>query len=772
MKAQSQPPVAEARQAAAARSSSGRQAIGLTAFVDNRPAAAAQRKLADALRDSPGMVAQRLQLRGVFGDAAQFRGGPEDTRADLERVSVPRSNKTGLPDGLKSGVESLSGISLDNVKVHYGSAQPAQLNALAYAQGAEIHVAPGQERHLPHEAWHVVQQAQGKVAPTINVDGVPVNDDERLEHEADSMGAKALAGASPGAAGQLSQTMPELSSSHLAQFKDLSDKEVAQIDQKAWDAAIAATLNHRPANQKPVKIDDGEDDDQDAITRIRGKNNEILEVKYYPENPTFSRTNRSVRLGQMTALFNHELVYHGSHEVLANYNTDLEDADDEHFAMFDPARRDNLLESTVAALEQMTDVKARLTYINWWEADVKTHADWDESRQPSERLEGKKWVTKTARALRNRFASKGGKRGRNDRDVSHRGPLQRVEKVVIKHAKKGARLEFGTPGEAASYAVAEGFAEDEQLETLTELIKESEHEGEFNTRDDFQEFVEKLVAPETSESDEDAALQLCFDGEENLRKEITRLLTEAHVEKGSVASQADHYVTRMTEVLQSLENSEFGVRWRIMEDKEKQVVAERLLHAMLSIGTHVSAHGREDLGENMEERSAIAHGSFLFGSQTHAPGDMDVILDRAKEKEAVIPVPMKTRGMKGDTMTIGTKHNLVDTMAGIPVWGGEDLSQMEPAALWEQAEGPINEYIKAAREEEDQGKAYRKWVNIAICLDYILERIDPETASGLEDAIKRANGLIVSGGKKAEAFDDVPDACKKAIKEINSQLEK
>ena len=50
----------------------------------------------------------------------------------------------------------------------------------------------GQERHLPHEAWHVVQQAQGRVKPTMQLqDGVPVNDDQGLEHEADAMGARA-----------------------------------------------------------------------------------------------------------------------------------------------------------------------------------------------------------------------------------------------------------------------------------------------------------------------------------------------------------------------------------------------------------------------------------------------------------------------------------------------------------------------------------------------------------------------------------------------------
>jgi len=102
-------------------------------------------------------------------------------------------NDTGLPDNLKSGIENLSGFAMDDVKVHYNSSQPAQLNAHAYAQGTDIHIASGQEKHLPHEAWHVVQQKQGRVMPTMQMKGrVNVNDDAGLEKEADVMGAKAL----------------------------------------------------------------------------------------------------------------------------------------------------------------------------------------------------------------------------------------------------------------------------------------------------------------------------------------------------------------------------------------------------------------------------------------------------------------------------------------------------------------------------------------------------------------------------------------------------
>ncbi|MEM0577634.1 eCIS core domain-containing protein [Flavobacterium polysaccharolyticum] len=104
-----------------------------------------------------------------------------------------KANNTGLPDNLKSGIENLSGHSMDDVKVHYNSDKPAQLNAHAYAQGSQIHIASGQEKHLPHEAWHVVQQKQGRVKPTMQMKGkVNVNDDKGLEKEADIMGEKAL----------------------------------------------------------------------------------------------------------------------------------------------------------------------------------------------------------------------------------------------------------------------------------------------------------------------------------------------------------------------------------------------------------------------------------------------------------------------------------------------------------------------------------------------------------------------------------------------------
>ena len=117
--------------------------------------------------------------------------------ANLQRQAdtapPPRPNNTGLPNDLKAGIESLSGMSMDHVRVHRNSDKPATVQAHAYAQGSDIHLGPGQEKHLPHEAWHVVQQAQGRVRPTMQLQRVAINDDPGLEAEADAMGARAAA---------------------------------------------------------------------------------------------------------------------------------------------------------------------------------------------------------------------------------------------------------------------------------------------------------------------------------------------------------------------------------------------------------------------------------------------------------------------------------------------------------------------------------------------------------------------------------------------------
>jgi len=133
-----------------------------------------------------------MQLQSLVGNQDVAQRATIQRKENENEEEDKRKNRTGLPDNLKTGIETLSGVDLSDVKVHYNSDKPAQIQALAYAQGNEIHLGPGQEAHLPHEAWHVVQQKQGRVKPTMMNGDVPINDNPELEAEADRMGQKAL----------------------------------------------------------------------------------------------------------------------------------------------------------------------------------------------------------------------------------------------------------------------------------------------------------------------------------------------------------------------------------------------------------------------------------------------------------------------------------------------------------------------------------------------------------------------------------------------------
>ena len=173
---------------------------GKASISDNRATAVMQQKLAGAIQQKEDdeekvqgkFIAQLAskeeeELQGKFIQQATKDEEEIQGKFTAQRVE----NKTGMPDNLKAGVEKLSGLDMSDVRVHYNSSKPAQVQAHAYTQGTSIHVAPGQEQHLAHEAWHVAQQKQGRVQPTTTVAGMSVNDNPGLEAEADRMGARA-----------------------------------------------------------------------------------------------------------------------------------------------------------------------------------------------------------------------------------------------------------------------------------------------------------------------------------------------------------------------------------------------------------------------------------------------------------------------------------------------------------------------------------------------------------------------------------------------------
>jgi hypothetical protein len=112
------------------------------------------------------------------------------------------SNQTGIPTPVLRKMEHFFGQDFSDVRVHANSPAAPGMGAIAYTQGHSLHFAPGQfqpgtlagQQLLGHELTHVVQQRAGRVQPLVRLkSGVALNEDARLEREADAQGAKAAA---------------------------------------------------------------------------------------------------------------------------------------------------------------------------------------------------------------------------------------------------------------------------------------------------------------------------------------------------------------------------------------------------------------------------------------------------------------------------------------------------------------------------------------------------------------------------------------------------
>lgn len=103
-----------------------------------------------------------------------------------ERPKQRGPNLTGIPTQMKLDFEQRSGLSFDDVRVHYNSDKPRKIRALAYTQIPQVHIGPGQERHLRHELGHVVQQKNGIVSPTLLINGGRICTNPDFEKRADS----------------------------------------------------------------------------------------------------------------------------------------------------------------------------------------------------------------------------------------------------------------------------------------------------------------------------------------------------------------------------------------------------------------------------------------------------------------------------------------------------------------------------------------------------------------------------------------------------------
>lgn len=202
--------------------------------------------------DTGSRASARRQMQAMADGSARVRQ-LQSQAASLQAGARQSNASGGLPSRLKSGIESLSGMNMDHVRVNLNSDRPARLQAHAYAQGSDIHIAPGQERHLPHEAWHVVQQMQGRVKPTMQLKhGVPVNDDAGLESEADRMGAQALAAGTLQAMPHEATGAPVMQTGVVAQLASML--VLIGLPQDRKDLAVNTELEEKNFGVKSVLL--------------------------------------------------------------------------------------------------------------------------------------------------------------------------------------------------------------------------------------------------------------------------------------------------------------------------------------------------------------------------------------------------------------------------------------------------------------------------------------------------------------------------------------
>jgi len=161
---------------------------------DNRETSALQSGLVGAIQRAED---EEELLQGKF-ETAQLAEDEEELLQGKFETAQRAENNTGMPDGVKAQMEDSFGTDFSGVRIHPDSSSAPEVGALAYTQGTDIHFAPGQfkpdtsagQQLLAHELTHVIQQAEGRVSPTTEVAGMPVNDDISLETEADIMGER------------------------------------------------------------------------------------------------------------------------------------------------------------------------------------------------------------------------------------------------------------------------------------------------------------------------------------------------------------------------------------------------------------------------------------------------------------------------------------------------------------------------------------------------------------------------------------------------------
>ena len=182
-----------------------------------------QQKLADTTPHvSENNATDTLQLKPVeheeeLEDLEEQPIQKKDNPSPTDTSSNTTSSPSQLSTDVRGKMEGAFQTDFSNVNIHKNSSKAKDMGAYAFAQGNDIHFAPGQynpatpkgQELIGHELTHVVQQRSGRVKPTTQAKGLPVNNDTELEREADNMGAKAAKGEAADINTQIKEEEPE-----------------------------------------------------------------------------------------------------------------------------------------------------------------------------------------------------------------------------------------------------------------------------------------------------------------------------------------------------------------------------------------------------------------------------------------------------------------------------------------------------------------------------------------------------------------------------------
>jgi LysM repeat protein len=184
---------------------------------------------------SHSLIQPKVQSKIVPAIQSKLKSG---ILQSIQKKRAEQESSTKLPDNVQAKMENSFGEDFSDVNIHDNSTKAEDLGAKAFAQGKDVHFAPGEfqpnskqgQELIGHELTHVVQQKEGKVQGGDVHGKDMVNQDVSLEKEADDAGKLASEGLSVevnglGSGVQMKDDKEEKQEVDTTEAKDVSFQE-------------------------------------------------------------------------------------------------------------------------------------------------------------------------------------------------------------------------------------------------------------------------------------------------------------------------------------------------------------------------------------------------------------------------------------------------------------------------------------------------------------------------------------------------------------------